>query len=301
MCLGKAGSSFIPVAGWIVGVALIAYDLWEGNQGALPQIQEALQSEEVKSKIREEIATAIKDDLPDQASLIALETSVSLVEQWQGFCTRFGDVCQVADQNPEFRSLLGFVALDELDRLSSLVTWFINQEGRRALDDAVIDGSLERLLALPDTTIASLVATMQPSEAVGWLDVAGDRLDRVIQLGMYRLAQPDEFDKYSVARADGCEQHGRPRKSCWPWPPPSATSCCRCLPIHCRRWLPATRRRSWPSLPTGCWNLPSRLRLPSRSPRTWRRATSRSTNWRTVPADAGEHGGSDRQRSEHGG
>ena len=197
--LGKAGSSFIPVAGWIVGVALIAYDLWEGNQGALPQIQEALQSAEVKSKIREEIATAIKDDLPDQASLIALETSVSLVEQWQGFCTRFGDVCQVADQNPEFRSLLGFVALDELDRLSSLVTWFINQEGRRALDDAVIDGSLERLLALPDTTISSVVATMQPSEAVGWLDVAGDRLDRVIQLGMYRLAQPNEFDEYSVA------------------------------------------------------------------------------------------------------
>ncbi|MFN8464273.1 MAG: hypothetical protein U0X20_01920 [Caldilineaceae bacterium] len=197
--LGKAGSSFIPVAGWIVGVALIAYDLWEGNQGALPQIQEALQSEEVKGKIREEIATAIKDDLPDQAALIALETSVSLVEQWQGFCTRFGDVCQVADQNSEFRSLLGFVALDELDRLSSLVTWFINQEGRQALDDAVTDGSLERLLALPDPTVSSLVATMQPSEAVGWLDVAGDRLDRVIQLGMYRLAQPNEFDKYSVA------------------------------------------------------------------------------------------------------
>ena len=197
--LGKAGSSFIPVAGWIVGAALIAYDLWEGNKGALPQIQEALQSEEVKSKIREEIATAIKDDLPDQAALIALETSVSLVEQWQGFCTRFGDICQVADQNPKFQALLGFVALDELDRLSTLVTWFINQEGRRALDAAVTDGSLEQLLALPDATVAALVAAMQPHEAVAWLAVAGDRLDRVLQLGMYRLAQPGEFDTYSVA------------------------------------------------------------------------------------------------------
>ena len=71
------------------------------------------------------------------------------------------------------------MSLDELDRLSSLVTWFINQEGRRALDDAVADGSLERLLALPNETVVSLVATMQPSEAVGWLDIAGDRLDRV--------------------------------------------------------------------------------------------------------------------------
>jgi hypothetical protein len=197
--VGKAGSSFIPVAGWIIGVALIAYDLWEGNQGALPQIQEALQSEEVKAKIREEIAAAIKDDLPDQAALIALETSVSLVEQWQGFCTRFGDICQVADQNPEFRSLLGFVALDELDRLSTLVTWFMNRQGRRALDAAVVDGSLERLLALPDTTVTALVSALDPGEAVRWLDVAGDRLDRVLELGMYRLAQPGEFDKYSVA------------------------------------------------------------------------------------------------------
>ena len=197
--LGKAGSSFIPVAGWIIGVAMIAYDLWEGNEGALPQIKEALQSEEVKSKIREEIATAIKDDLPDQAALIALETSVSLVEQWQGFCTRFGDVCQVADQNPNFRSLLSLVALDELARLSSLVTWFINQEGRQSLDTAVADGSLEQLLALPDATVAGIVAAMQPREAIGWLNVAGGRLDRVLELGMYRLAQPDEFDAYSVA------------------------------------------------------------------------------------------------------
>jgi hypothetical protein len=197
--IGKAGSSFIPVAGWIVGIALIAYDLWEGNQGALPQIQEALQSEEVKGKIREEIAAAIKDDLPDQAALIALETSVSLVEQWQGFCTRYGDVCQVADQNPDFRSLLSFVALDELDSLAALVTWFMDQEGRRSLDHAVIDGSLEDLLALPPETLTPIIAEMQPSEAVGWLQVAGDRIDRVAALGMHRLAQPDEFDAYSLA------------------------------------------------------------------------------------------------------
>lgn len=197
--LGKAGSSFIPVAGWIVGIALIAYDLWEGNQGALPQIQEALQSEEVKSRIREEIAAAIKDDLPDQAALIALETSVSLVEQWQGFCTRYGDVCQVADQNPDFRSLLGFVALDELDSLAALVTWFVDQEGRRSLDNAVIDGSLEDLLALPQDTLAAVIAEMQPGEAIGWLQVAGDRMGRVVDLRMHRLAQPDEFDTYSLA------------------------------------------------------------------------------------------------------
>jgi hypothetical protein len=131
--------------------------------------------------------------------LIALETSVSLVEQWQGFCTRYGDVCQVADQNPDFRSLLSFVALNELDNLADLVSWFIDQEGRHALDLAVIDGSLEELLALTPETLATVIAEMQPSEATGWLHVAGDRIDRVVELRMHRLAQPDEFDAYSLA------------------------------------------------------------------------------------------------------
>ena len=36
--LGRAGSSFLPIAGWVVGIGMIVYDLWEGGQGALPQI-----------------------------------------------------------------------------------------------------------------------------------------------------------------------------------------------------------------------------------------------------------------------
>ena len=51
--LGRAGSSFIPIAGWVIGIGMIVYDLWEGGQGALPQIQEGLQSQEVKLKIKQ--------------------------------------------------------------------------------------------------------------------------------------------------------------------------------------------------------------------------------------------------------
>ncbi|MFO7633332.1 MAG: hypothetical protein R6W76_12365, partial [Caldilinea sp.] len=65
--LGRAGSSFIPIAGWVVGIGMIVYDLWEGGEGALPQIQEGLQSAEVKLRIRQEIADAVRDDLPEQA------------------------------------------------------------------------------------------------------------------------------------------------------------------------------------------------------------------------------------------
>lgn len=196
--LDKAGSSLIPVAGWIIGVALIAYDLWEGTQGALPQIQEALQGEEVKARIRSEIAAAIKDDLPDQAQLIALETSVSLVEQWQGFCLRYGDVCAAADQNPGFRSLLNGVTLDRLGKLAALVNWIMNQEGRLALDESVGDGSLDALLDLPEQTLIDLMATARPSEAASWLALAPTRMQEVVALELPKHADPQAFDAYSV-------------------------------------------------------------------------------------------------------
>ena len=192
--LGKAGSSFIPVAGWIIGVALIAYDLWEGSQGALPQIQESLQSEEVKAKIREEIAAAIKDDLPDQAALIALETSVSLVEQWQGFCDKYEYVCTVADQNADFRELLNLVTLDELGKLAQLVGWFMQGAGRAELDRAFADGSFEQLLALSDATVESLTTTSQPAVVRQWLALSGNQLQKAVEYGVTRAASPEEID-----------------------------------------------------------------------------------------------------------
>ena len=40
--LGRAGSTVIPLAGWIVGASMIAFDLYESRDGALPQIQNSL-------------------------------------------------------------------------------------------------------------------------------------------------------------------------------------------------------------------------------------------------------------------
>ena len=178
---------------------MIAYDLWEGTEGALPQIQEALTSEEVKAKIRDEIAVAIKDDLPDQAALIALETAVSLVEQWQGFCTAYADVCVLADKDENFQSLLGLVALDELDELAALVGWFQNQAGQEALLAAAADGTLETLLALPSPTVTTLVAESRPALALAWLDLAGAQMPQVVALGLHRIATPAEFDATTLA------------------------------------------------------------------------------------------------------
>jgi len=191
--LGRVGSSFIPVAGWIIGIGLIVYDLWEGGNGALPQIEEALTSPEVKAKIQEEIVTAIKDDLPDQAAWIALETSVSLVEEWQHFCSRYQDVCATAESNVDFGNLLELVTLDELDRLDALTTYLLNQAGRATLDIVIADGRLEQLLALPDATLRELLAWSTPAALLAWQGMAGAQLPLLVDYGVHRQTTPEEF------------------------------------------------------------------------------------------------------------
>ena len=191
--LGKAGSSFIPIAGWIIGIGMIVYDLWEGGQGALPQIKEGLQSPEVKQKIRAEIADAVKDDLPEQASLIALETAVSLTEQWQGFCGTYEYVCLVAEQNDGFRRMLQEVPLDELGSVAALVNFYMRELGRTELDRALADGSLTRLLVMPDAALTLLSETHSTVTTLAWSDLAAGRLDLVVNWGIHRQAQPADF------------------------------------------------------------------------------------------------------------
>ncbi|MCB9116449.1 MAG: hypothetical protein KIT77_22450 [Caldilinea sp.] len=191
--LGKAGSSFIPIAGWIIGIGMIVYDLWEGGQGALPQIQEGLQSPEVKQKIREEIADAVKDDLPEQASLIALETAVSLTEQWQGFCGAYEYVCLVAEQNDGFRRMLQEVTLDELADVAALVNFYMRELGRAELDTALADGSLARLLPMPDAALTVLRETHSTATTLAWSDLAAGRLDVIAEWGVHRRAVPADF------------------------------------------------------------------------------------------------------------
>jgi len=206
--LGKAGSSFIPIAGWVIGIGMIVYDLWEGGQGALPQIQEGLQSQEVKQKIQEEIATAVKDDLPEQASLIALETAVSLSEQWQGFCGAYDYVCAVAEENDSFHRLLQEVTLDDMASVAALVNFYMRELGRTELDRALADGTLTQLLAMPDAALIVLRESHSTATTLAWRALAGDQLSVVAGWGIHRQAAPAEFTPLTFDALVALEESG---------------------------------------------------------------------------------------------
>lgn len=182
--VGRVGSSFIPVVGWVVGAVLIAWDLWEGGNGALPQIQESLQSEEVKERIRTEITDSIYAGLPDEISAAALEIAATLMDEWHGFCRSNLFTCTLAEENPRFRRILNETPIDQVAELSAMTDLFMNNLGRTELDAALEDGYFERLAVAPDI----LLATRSAETTLRWIELAGDALPQLLALELYRFS-----------------------------------------------------------------------------------------------------------------
>lgn len=193
--IGKAGSTLIPVAGWVIGLGLIVWDLWEGGNGALPQIRDALQSQEVKAKIRQEVSAAVKSGLPEEVSIVALEIAVNLVEEWNRFCDNNRSVCTLADSNTTFRDILDYTPLDQVNKVVALVDVFINNLGRSELEEAVNNGQFEKLLTLPEETFPLLAETQSVDDLLAWSTLAGNRLDRAVALGIVTQKAPTDFDQ----------------------------------------------------------------------------------------------------------
>ncbi|CAN5835056.1 hypothetical protein BH10CHL1_BH10CHL1_48850 [soil metagenome] len=210
--LGEAGASLIPIAGWIVGLGLIAWDLWQGGKGALPQIQEALEGEEVKAKIRSEIAASVKDGLPQEVSIVSLEIAVDIMDDWNNFCTLNQYVCMVAGENPTFKQILDSTPLDHISALSTLVNTFIEIAGRSTLDSAIQNGQFEQLLALPAPALDILHTTKSVETTLLWAKLAGDKLDRLVKYGVYQRKTPADFDQKLLLAVLNLDDNGAIQK-----------------------------------------------------------------------------------------
>jgi hypothetical protein len=197
--LGRAGSSLIPVAGWVIGIGMIVWDLWEGGKGALPQIEEALTGEEVKARIRGEIADSVKNSLPDETQVVALEIAVTLLEEWDNFCDRYPELCRLAEENATFQAILNDTPLDQLDKLALLVDVLTTYAGRAELDAAIQNGQLETALALPIESYVIIQSARSLGPLIEWTRLAGDRLDDVLAYGIHRQKRPADFSPELLA------------------------------------------------------------------------------------------------------
>ena len=83
--VGKAAGSLIPVVGWVIGGALIVWDLIQLQKGSVPQIQEALKGQDVKDEIRAQIAVVVDNELGAALPALTELVTIDIYNQWKRF------------------------------------------------------------------------------------------------------------------------------------------------------------------------------------------------------------------------
>ena len=67
------------------------------------------------------------------------------------------------------------------------------------ITQALADGTLTMLLAMPDAALTVLSESHSTAETIAWATLAGDQLDRVAAWGIHRQAQPADFTAATFA------------------------------------------------------------------------------------------------------
>lgn len=193
--LGRAGSTIIPIAGWIVGTGMIVYDLYEGRSGALPQIQASIKSQSVKAGIRSEIASSIRPELEAELPTLARSIANDLFAEWRNVKRNIRQVIELSAQDPQFGAILNNLQTSEqVAQLVDLVGIVTAAGGQDALNTAIADGSLEQVANLPASAVTLVEANGSLQSAINWHEAVGARLNDVVALEIYKTFTPETVD-----------------------------------------------------------------------------------------------------------
>lgn len=189
--LGRAASAVVPVAGWVIGGALIVFDVYQAWEGSLPQIQEDLKSESVKETIRGEIVSVVDQELANSMPGISQSVTIEIYRRWRRFLQDFEHVLRLAENNEDFRLMLDDVTPDQIDKLSELVEVTTDVLGIEWLARIIGNGVFKLILDLPRASFKILRDTSDPGLVLRWAQVAEERIVGVAETELYKYASPE--------------------------------------------------------------------------------------------------------------
>ncbi len=191
---GVVASRIISSVAGLVGLALIAKDIYEAGEGVFPIVADRMKSDETKTLIKQETAKTIQADITQQAGTIAQETAERIYSVWLDFKQKYNRLLLLAEKSPAFAEFLKDRRLDQLGKLGQIVDILYGSEGEQRVLERVSDGSLNKaLLDLSDPGL--VIASDQKSidKALQWTAVAGRDLPRVVDLGIYKWLSPNDL------------------------------------------------------------------------------------------------------------
>jgi hypothetical protein len=194
--LGRIGTTVIPLAGWIIGAGLIAYDIYDSLDGALPQIQESLKAPEVAEAIRSQISETIEPELALELPTVARRIANDLHSQWLSVKRDIRVILEMAAESDAFADVLQQTqSTEDLSRLVAVVGAALPGLGREGVIQAAENGVLSRVIALPGDPSAIIAATGSMENAAAWGDAAGVFLEQVIATELYKHLSPADVDR----------------------------------------------------------------------------------------------------------
>lgn len=182
----------IPIVGWIIGGALIVVDLYNSRDGALPFIQDSLQSEDVKAEMRRLMAEGVSEELRIEMPSLARNVANSAFSQWQDFRQKFARVLQLAETNSRFKLILDFTEVDQLAKLSELVALVEEYEPDR-LEELINSGRFEFMQTLPEEALEIYRSAGESETLIGWAELAGDLILKVVEYNLYLVSDVADF------------------------------------------------------------------------------------------------------------
>lgn len=197
---GLVASRVISTFTGIIGLALIARDLYDAGSGVFPIVAERMKSAEAKGLIKTEIVKSIEADMREQTTTIADETAERLYSFWLDFKQKYAKLLQLAEKNADFATFLKDRRIDQLGRLGLITELVLAQEGEPALFRRTSDGSLSRiLLDLTDAGITIARERASIEDALAWAALAPGRLDKVVAFDLARSIAPADITAERVA------------------------------------------------------------------------------------------------------
>jgi len=197
---GLVASRIISTFTGLIGLALIARDLYEASEGVFPLVAERMKSDEAKDLIKAEITKSIQADLTQQIGAIAAETTDRIYAFWQDFKQKYNVLLGLSEKSPDFAMFLRNRTVDQLGRLGRLVSFLLKGEGEAGVLQRTRDGTLGRaLLDLTDQGVGLAIEMNSLDRALTWAQLAGARLPKAIDFGLPQLIAPNELTQQQLS------------------------------------------------------------------------------------------------------
>ncbi len=219
---GVVASRIVSSVAGLIGLALIAKDIYEAGEGVFPIVAARMKSDETKTLIKDEIGKTIQADISQQTAAIAQETAERIYAVWLDFKQKYNRLLALSEKSPAFADFLKDRRLDQLAKLGQIVDLLYGSEGENRTLERVADGSLNRaLLDLNDAGLVIAEDRKSIDDALRWTAIAGKDLPRVADLGVYRWFPPKALthetlekilslnDKIAVGRIAGLDAEAR--------------------------------------------------------------------------------------------